>query len=336
MNVFDGSSFTLINMVGAFKESQYTPQFLKQFFENVGSTTKVISIEKQDKTLVLVPFSERGTPLDENNPEPRELRYFETVRLAKGDTIQASEISGIRAFGTDSELKMVHKEVTERITDIKGDIEITFEYLRLGALQGKFMNPKDGTVKYNWFTEFGVAQAAEVNFALTTTTTDVPGLARKERRRIIRESGTAVTPQTKVVAICDDDFFDKLISHESVTETYLNQTAANRLREMQNQVFDSVDVGGIEFFNYRGSDDTKVRVPTDKCVIFPTGVKGNLVHAQAPADEFMDFVNSKGIEFYSLLEQDPATNKKWVRPECYAYPLIYVARPKTLGRGKSS
>lgn len=335
MNVFDGKPFELMNMVSAFKNSEYLPQFLGQFFEKVPSTTRQISIEESNNKLTLIPFSERGTATEEGDWEDRKIRYFDTSRIAKGDTIQASEIAGIRAFGTESELQNVQSVVAERVEGLKGDIEVTFEYLRLGALQGKFMNPKDGSVVYNWFTEFGVTQAPEVNFALTTDTTDLMGIINKEKRRIIRESKGGVTPQTRVVALCGDDFWDKFVGHPAVEKTFLNWSAAQDLRGAVNGAFGAFTFGGVDWYNYRGTDDnSKVAIATDKVVMFPVGVKGNLVHAQAPADEYFDFVNTRGMESYALLEKDPSTNPKWVRPECKAYPLIYVARPKTLGRGK--
>ncbi len=336
MDVFNTDPFKLVNMVSAFENQEYVPQFLKQFFTVKPSTTRNISIEEKSGVLSLIPFSERGTATEDGEPDDRNMRYFDTVRLAKGNTINASEIANIRAFGTESELKQVLGEVSERAEGLKNDIEVTFEYLRLGALQGKFMNPKDGTVKYNWFTEFSVSQPSEVNFALGTASTDVIGLIRAERRRIIKESGGAVTPQTRVVALCGDNFWDALITHDAVRETYLNWAAAEGLRNAESSLFEVFTVGGVDFTNYRGTDDSKVAVNTDKVIMFPTNVRDNLVHAAAPADEYFDFVNTKGRETYTLLEQDPSNNKKWARPEVKAYPLVYVSRPKTLGRGKKS
>ena len=42
-----------------------------------------------------------------------------------------------------------------------------------------------------------------------------------------------------------------------------------------------------------------------------------------------------GQRKYVLMEEDPSVNKKWVRPEIYAYPLFYVSRPLTLRSGKA-
>lgn len=333
MNVFEGKPFSLMSMVQAFKNQEFLPQYLGQFFTEKGVTTRQVSIEEKGKVLSLIPFSERGSEVDEATGQKRKIRYFDTARIAKSDTIQASEIANIRAFGEETELQQVQAEVAERVEGLNNDVEVTLEYLRLGALQGKFLDPADGSVVYNWFTEFGVTQAAEVNFALTTDTTDVKKLINKEKRRIIKESGGAVTPKTTVVALCGDDFYDAFTSHPNVEKTFLNWSAAQDLRGDEG-VFGVFRFGGVDWVNYRGTDDEKVAIGADKVIMFPTNVKENLVHALAPADEYMDFVNTKGIKTYSMLEQDPATNKKWVRPEVKSYPLIYVSRPKTLGRGK--
>ena len=336
MDIFNDNAFSLVSMVQNFTNQPYVPQYLKGDFSTISSTTRSISIESRDGVLTLIPVSERGTPSVEGGTEPRKLRYFDTVRLAKGDTIQAVEVANIRKFGTESELQQVMDVVAERSARLKDDKEVTLEYMRLGVLQGKFLNPKDGSVIYDWFSEFGVTQAPEVNFALGTASTDVPSLIRKEKRRIIKASAGAITPQTKVKALCGEEFYDKLINHASIKETYLNWQAAAQLRQEQGNVFESFTVAGVEFVDYRGTDDnSKVAIGTSKCIIYPVGVRDNLVHAQAPADEYMEFVNRKGQESYTLIEQDPATNKQWVRVECKAYPLMYCARPKTLGRGKA-
>ncbi len=64
------------------------------------------------------------------------------------------------------------------------------------------------------------------------------------------------------------------------------------------------------------------------------GMKNNLVQVASPSDEHFAFVNTKGKRKYTLMEKDPSVNKKWVRPEIYAYPLFYCARPQTLRRAK--
>ncbi len=66
--------------------------------------------------------------------------------------------------------------------------------------------------------------------------------------------GAWVEGRTRAVALCGDAFFDALISNPEVRSTYLNWMQAQELR--QNLAFEVFNWGGIDWINYRGSDDT--------------------------------------------------------------------------------
>jgi len=335
MNVFENNAFELITMVDAFENIPYIPNYLEKDFEVKATSTRQVSIEEKDGVLTLIPFSERGSADTQTANGNRKLRYFDTVRLSDADTIYAHEIASIRAFGKESELDRVANVVKERGETRRNNINATLEYLRLGALQGKFMNPLDGSVMYNWFDEFDVTQPAEVSFDLAND--GVLKKLKKERRRIIKESGGAVTPQTKVKMLCGSDFWDAFIEHPEIKETYLNWSAAQSYRDKEAGVYEEFTIGGVIVSEYRGADGSEVAIADDKCILYPVGVQGNLVHATAPMDEKFAFVNTPGKKTYVFTELDPRTpaqNKEWVKVIARAYPLMYVARPKTLGRGK--
>lgn len=334
-DIENDAAFGLVNMSQTFKDSPYVEQFLEQFFEFIPASTKDIVIEKKGSTLSLIPFSSRGDALAEASQNPREMVYLPSGRLAKGSTIQASELSGLRAMGKAEALATLKERIDDDTFELKSDMNISLEYLRLAALQGKVLDPKDGTEIVNFYEKFGVTQSPEVNFDLSNDTSDIKLHCQTERNRIIKASGGAVTPQTQVVGLCDFGFWTKLTSHPQVVETYLNQAAASELRNSVGNLYDKFLYGNILWYHYRGTDDEKVAIGADKCRLFPTGVRKNLVHSASPADEFEAFVNKKGQKTYSMVEPDPARNKKWTRLEIYSYPLMYVARPLTLGSGRA-
>lgn len=68
-----------------------------------------------------------------------------------------------------------------------------------------------------------------------------------------RAQGAWVEGRTRPVGLCGDAFFDALISCGPVRSTYLNWVQAQELR--QNLAFDVFNWGGIDWVNYRGSDD---------------------------------------------------------------------------------
>lgn len=339
MDIFDQNAFTLVEMTDGFEETEYLPQELNEDFETKSVSTEKVAIEVKKNVLTLIPTSERGSPIDEKTGQKRDIRDFRTVRLAKGSTIYASEVANVRAFGSATEAMQIENLVTERVTDLDNDLELSLEKMRLGAIQGKMIDPVSGDIIYDWFDEFGVTQPAIVDFDLDNANPAQGALMKKctaMARAIIKESKGAVTPQTKIKAKVGSKFWDDLVSHPEVEKTYLNWQAAQDLRGDLQTPFGSFKFGGIYWSEYRGTDDdTKVAIGATEANFYPVGVKGNLVHTMSPSDEHMEFVNTPGKRKYALMEQDPATNKKWARAEIYSYPLFYVSRPLTLRRGKA-
>ena len=217
---------------------------------------------------------------------------------------------------------------------LRRNIELTKENLRLGCIQGK-VTDADGSVIYDWATEFGQSIPAEVNFDLANASPE-PGAIRKKCNQVTRAmlralkglGGNAISIQ----ALCGDAFWDDLTAHPEVRETYLNTQQAAALREQVGAVFESFRYGGITWVNYRGTDDaTTVAIPSDKVKFFPANA-GIFQMAMAPAETF-DFVNTPGQALYSWLVPDRDRNA-WVDIELYSYPLPVCTMPAALHRGK--
>ena len=83
-------------------------------------------------------------------PERRDVRAFVCRQFKKQDVIWASEIQGIRAFGSDSETQQVQGEVARRLRRLRSDAEATFEYHLLNGIQGLVKDPKDGSTVVNY------------------------------------------------------------------------------------------------------------------------------------------------------------------------------------------
>jgi len=337
LDIFNNDAFRTVDMVDAFKDSEYLPQDLAQYFEFKGVYTETVAIEKTEKELVLIPTSDRGSPIDEKTGKKRTIRDFRTARLAKGDTINASELQFIRAFGKETELKQVQAEVAERIEGLDNDLELTFENMRLGAIQGKVYDADGTTLIYDWYSEWGVSEPAEIDFDLDNASPAAGALLKKcnaMTRAIRKASKGATTQNTRIKAYVGSDFWDALTTHPHVEKTFANWQAAEALRGDLAKPLGSFTFGGIDWEEYHGTDDdSKVAIGAEKARFFPVGVKGNLVQVAAPS-EFLKDVGGKGLRKYAVIERDPAVNEKWARPEIYAYPLFYCARPLTLRRGK--
>src|SRR5690606_33904423 len=136
-------------------------------FEPNPIRTRVVTVESRDNVLSLIPTSPIGAPPSQLSADKRTVRNFNTVRIAKQSRIMADEIEGIRAYGSETELQQVQAEVARRLQQLHEDVELTWEFHRLGAVQG-ILADANGDPIFNYFTEFGVQQPAVVDFNFVT------------------------------------------------------------------------------------------------------------------------------------------------------------------------
>jgi len=344
-DIFNNNAFSTTSLMAAIEKVPFQPQFLGSLglFEDMGVLTEGVWIEERSGVLNLIQTSPRGAPLAQRTTEKRAARGFMTPRLAKADTIRASEIQGIRAMGSENELMEAQAEVARRLsgpTGLMAELEMTNEYHRLGAIQGILLDA-DGSTLYNFFTEFGVSQPTEIAFDLTGanaagTTVGAPEKLRpfiqqQVVRPMTRAAQGLLTTASRIIGLCGDSFYDDIRSHGDVRQTYLNQQAAASLRD--GTAFDQFDYGGVTWVNYRGTDDNStVAIGVDKVKFFFRNAPGLFKRALSPG-EFFDVVNQKGRPVYPKIIPDNERQIK-VDIEVYSYPLHICTRPATLYSGK--
>jgi hypothetical protein len=340
INIFTGDAFSMTTMLMAIEKTPFKPTMLgdMNIFADFPVTTKTVWIEERDGTLSLIQTSPRGSPLPQRTTEKRTARAFGTVRVAKGDRLNAPEISSIRAFGSDTELMSAQAEVARRLSGpvgMQSEIEYTWENMRLGAVQGIVVDA-DSSVINNWYTEFGISQPSEIAFNITGIAAGTlrTFIATNIVRPMMRAAKGMWLPSTVVTALCGDTFFDQLVSHSDVRTTYLNWVAAAELRP--GTAFSAFNFGGVNWINYRGSDDNStIAVAVDKAKFFPVGAPGMFRRALAPADEFFPFVNTPGRPLYPIIAPDPTERQAYVDIELYSYPLFICTRPDVLLSGRA-
>lgn len=329
MDVFSGSAFSMVSLTGAVNKMDFIPQLLGSLniFEPMPVRTRDVWVDQRDGALTLIPVSPVGAPPSELEGDLRKAVPLRTQRLAKGFTLYAEEVQGIRAFGAESEYQSVQAEYLRRLSRVRDDQELTHEYHRLGALQGILLDADGTSVIYNYFDEFNVTEATAIDFALTTDTTDVRGKCASVVRAMARSAKGVFTPSTQVHALAGDTFFDNLIKHPKVRDTYLNYAAAADLQE--GKAFGSFTFGGITFHNYRGTDDNStVAIGANEAKFFPVGARDVFKKAMAPA-EFGPYVNTPGLPTYAINIVD-REREAWTRGEIYSYPLYFCQRPDVL------
>jgi hypothetical protein len=266
LDIFHSDPFTTIQLTSAIERVPYLPQGIESLalFDDKPIRTKVAMVEQRQGQLVILNFLDRGAPRTQRTMERRQARGFNVPRIGMQDTIYAEEIATIREFGSETELMQVQTEVGRRLvgpTGLRSNVRYTQEYHKLAAIQGLLLD-SDGSVLHNWFQEFGIAQPQEIPFNFANlqaqyVTNGIAGL-RSLCNQVVRNmkraaQGSWIEGRSRAVALCGDAFFDALISTPEVRSTYLNWMQAQELR--QNLAFEVFNWGGIDWVNYRGSDD---------------------------------------------------------------------------------
>jgi len=340
LDIFNDNAFGVTSLTDAVNNIPFVPGRCGQVIDwnERGITTLSVAIEQIDGVLQLLNPSPRGGPGETKAKNKRNLRSLVVPHYQYDDGFNADEVMGVRAFGSESEVQSVMSLVNQRQTDaVNLVLDPTLEYQRLGAVKGIILN-QDGSTLYNLFTEFGVSQAATIDFNLDASTDT--GAIRKTCAGAVRTIANNLggTPFTGVWALCGDNFFDSLIANIEVRNTYKNTDMAQVLRDgyLQpngNKVYGVFEFGGIVFENYRGAIGNTPMVGVDEVRIFPVGVPGLFRTVYAPAD-YMETVNTVGLPRYSRQYMNP--NGKRIEFEAQSNPLSYCTRPKVLLQGTTT
>ncbi|HVI60126.1 MAG TPA: major capsid protein [Luteimonas sp.] len=331
LDIFNDDAFSAVEMADALERVPYVPQLLGQLpiFTPKPISTTAFAIESRGNTLALVPTTPRGAPLPQAAYDPRSVRWFGTLRVAKGDRLNASELQNMRGFGTNT-LQTVQDEVLRRQTKLRRDIDLTLERHRFGAVQGIVLDA-DGGVLFNWYDQWGITQPAEIDFELDDPDTDVRGKIRQVKRQMQVAAEGAWTPGTSVGSLTGDAFFDDLVNHANIKETRLQNERAPLLENIQG--YSSIELEGVTFINYRGTDDgTAIAIGTNEAKFFPIGADGVFDWVQGPGETF-DTVNRPGRPYLPMVIPDEKRNA-FVELELYSYPAMVCTRPKMLQRAK--
>ncbi|MCA1776050.1 MAG: major capsid protein [Loktanella sp.] len=337
LDIFNSDAFNVVHMTQGINEITHVPSRIQSLglfnTERVDKTT--ITIEKQGDLLILVPPSARGGPGVTMDKEKRNLRALSVPHFEINDAIYAEEVQGVRAFASETAMMTVLSKVVQRQSLMVNSFAATEEHARMGAVKGIVTYQNGDTL--DLFSEFGVSQAAEIDFDLDNAS-PVEGVLRKKCASVTRAMTNALggIPFGGIHAFCGDDFFDDLLAHPEVRETYKGYSEAQILRDSylgpnRTESYGIFQFGGIVFENYRGSVGGTDFIDGSKAHMFPVGVPGLFRTVYAPAD-YTETVNTLGQRLYS--RQYGMPNGKGVNLDGQMNALQYCARPNTLFKAK--
>lgn len=337
LDIFRTDPFGVVPLTDAINNIPFVPGRIGELglFSSTSIAQITAAIESKNGTLTLVAPTPRGGPGVTVEKKKRTLLAIPLPHFQIDDAIMADEVQGVREFGTESQLETVMGKVDERMMIHSQSMAATEEYSRIGAVKG-IVTYADGTT-LNLFTAFGVSQIAEIDFDLDNAN-PASGALRRKCAEVVRTIAGELDgiPFSGVRAFVGDDFYDDLIAHPEVRETYKNWSAAQELRmgyvnPSSGKIFGGFEFGGIVWENYRGSVGGTSFVHTDKAHFFPTGAPGLFRTVYGPAD-YRETVNTLGKRLY--MKQIPMRNDKGIEIEVQSNALHYATRPRVLLKGK--
>lgn len=337
LDIFNSDPFGVVALTDAINNTKFVPGRISQLgiFRERSVAVTTVTIEEKNGILTLVEPSARGGPGQTVEKGKRNLRAVPIPHFQIDDAIMAEEVQGVRPFGEETGLETVMAKVDERMEIHSQSMAATQEFSRIGAFKG-IVTYADGS-ELNLFDLFGVSQAAEVDFDLDNAN-PASGALRKKCAQVERQVANTLdgTPYSHLLAECDDTFFDDLLAHPEVVESYKGTPMAQVLREGYvlpngSKIFGAFEFGGVIWENYRGKVGGASFIDANKCHIAPQGVPGLFSTVYGPAD-YVDTVNTLGKRLY--MRQRLMKNDKGVEIEVQMNNLEYCTRPQALIKGK--
>jgi hypothetical protein len=330
--------FTVYQLTAAINRVPYVPGLIgsMNLFTPARLSTTIALIEQKNSVLALVPEQPRGSPATVDVSGRRTMVPFQVPHFPLDSSLLADELMGIRAFGSDSQLEAWGDVVQQHIDSMGTKLDVTLEWLRLGAVKGTIITRLDrdsGAVQksISLFDQFGVTAQATQSWPILPPaggwTSESPwhgpisSLCLDLRRLMANELGGL--PMTNIRAICGSAFFDALAQAPELRQTFLNTAAADSLRVQQFGT--TINYRGVTFTEYYGQVGQQLFVAPNDCYFFPEGVPGLWIEAYAPAD-YIETVNTPALPRYTKMEQMDFDMGVMIQSQMNVLPLCTIPR----------
>ena len=331
MDAFNDDGFSVVHLTESVNRVPTVPGVISgmNLFQPRRVRSHKVAVESKQGKLVIVQTSERGAPRNRRDNDKRKIVDLRTRRIDEASRITADEVSGIRAFGSETELKSLQTEVVDRQQMVVQDLQATRERLYLGAINGLLVDADDSTI-YDFYDVFGFVRPSEIDFDWANRTGVREFIQANVTRPMLRALGGIAPAGARIIALCGDDFFDGLTRNTEYRERYKNNENASELFE--NHAFSAIEAFGVTWVNYRGTDDNStVAIAPDKARFFMMGVPGLFIEAFAPPPTF-GLVNTLGQEWYSRIIRDDKRDE-WADVEVESHRVPICTRPESLLQG---
>lgn len=324
LDIFNNDAFSVTNLSKTIIDIPQVQTILGDsgLFTESGITTTSVMIERQGSSLRLVPAAARGGVGQPVSLTGRSMISLVTTHLPQTGSVLADEVQNVRAFGSETEVDSVMNVLKKKLAVAKGNLDLTLEYHRIGAIKGQILDADGVTVLLDLYTAFGMTQATQ-NFVLGTAGTRVKDKISDLKRTIRTKLGGRSF--TGVDVWCSASYFDDLTRHATIEKAFelFNQNAYAR-NDPRGVAF---TFAGVTFREYLGGVGGVDFIPAGQAFAVPTGVAGLFETNFAPAP-YMETVNTMGLPYYAKQEAMPMN--KGVNFETQSNPLNFCTLPEAV------
>lgn len=303
-------------------------------FTSESTSQETITLEEITKSFGLMEDIHRGARHQVSKDYSRQLRSFAIPHFTLDDAITPRDIQGKRAYGQEG-IETLDAVRARKLERIRASHAATIESARMYTITTGRAYAPNGTVSYDWYSEFGKTRTV-VSFALATATTDV---MQKMELVFASMQDNALTGeiQGEIYAITSPEFFAALIAHPTIKAQYqyFLQTPNILNTRLRAAGFDaryrSFSIAGVTFIEYRGKDvNGNPYVPAGDAYFLPSNSGDSFTTYFAPAGKF-DMVNTLGQESYAFEYADPKGEEIIMETETNF--LSVLRRPQLIIRG---
>jgi hypothetical protein len=267
-------------------------------FQFKGTFTETVAIDRSNYVSGIIPASPWCCdPKVTLGGPTREMFPIQIPHTELQDALWACDISGQRAQRTGFEVDLVSvaEERAKVLSRMRMAFDLTYEYRLLSALKGQVMDADGTNVLADLYQIFGATQTT-VTIPTNEAGTDVLGAFRNAMRVATKGAFSFVPLGWRV--ICGSNFFDKLVSHDSMKDLWKRccETQARTIDDMNGPV-------GSMSFNFLPNISVMEYVGTQA----RNPVTGADVAYIGPDEAYMIPIVPRGIEMFELLVAPPKT-----------------------------
>lgn len=280
-------------------------------FQFRGAYTNTVAIDRTNYTPGIIPASPWCCDSKITQGSPTRNLYPITIPHTHiEDALWACDLNGVRGQNTGLQVSYasVAQERAKVLMRMRMNMDITMEYRMLSALKGEVLDADGSNVLLNIYELFGVTQQSQ-DIPLATAGSDVLGAFREAVRKS-RAGARSFIPQRWVV-LCGKNFFDKLVSHDSIKSLWnlCCERQATTMNDMSNFMFNLLP--NVSIMEYTG---TVARNPItgedveyfgdDEALMFPMPAAGQENYELLAAPPMtLNYVNTQASSVYYFWEK---------------------------------